>query len=135
MDQQYVFESCWGRLDELSRQHSAFSEKTIAHQLKFADGKNVALANVCVITRCIEDLHRPEDITDFSRKCAKTQRRTHGSFARSSLRLCGKLLSILAAGAPVINISRQLAWQLKIVVNNIFQMHTRGAGVCKQCHE
>ena len=57
MDQEDVFE--WRRswFDELFWMQRSFCEQLVADEFKFANGKNVTLADVGVVPGRVEDLH------------------------------------------------------------------------------
>jgi hypothetical protein len=57
MDQQHVFESGGGRLENLSGVKGPFVQEAIANEFKLANRKNVAVANIGVVARCVKDSH------------------------------------------------------------------------------
>jgi hypothetical protein len=57
MNQQHVLEWRWRRFDNLSRFQRAFGQQPVAHEFEFANGEDVALADVGVVERCVKDLH------------------------------------------------------------------------------
>ena len=56
-----VLSEAFGR-DNFRRLQGALAEKPVTNKLEFANGKDVALADVGVVTGCVEDLHQFEGL-------------------------------------------------------------------------
>src|ERR1051325_244885 len=78
-----------------------------------------------------------EILQDFPRKGAKVCKARRDCALVVPLRLCVKLLLAtgLSSEAAVVDVAGELAWQFEIVVDDIFEVDARRAGVGEQGHE
>jgi hypothetical protein len=57
VDEQHVGDGRGLRFNNLRRRERPLAEQAVAHEFKLANRKDVPLADVGVITRCVENLH------------------------------------------------------------------------------
>src|SRR6185503_3333905 len=122
MDQQDIFEQGRGWLGDLGWLESSFGQQPVAHQLKFTNRKNVAFADLCVVTRCVKDLHAAK-----ARYCHKEAQKTR--LPQKHFVLFVVLLTIRSSSTAVVGVAGKFAGQIEVIVDDVFEMDVGGASV------